>query len=344
MTLKSIAQNHFDIMLAMIKPTKKAPAAVQATPAVASASWMAPSTVVFGETLVDQFHDREVLGGAPFNVACHLAALGSHPVLITRAGKDALGELLMKVMAERGMDMRGVQSDPSRPTGRVVVTEHARGHVFDILPDQAYDHIHVSMARMAAMSAHPTLVYFGTLAQRGESRRALRKLLAAVNARAFLDVNLRDPWVDPDTLEWSLQRAAVVKMNDDELVRISTMFSLAGATPEACAAALLSSFDVHRLVVTRGADGAWTLDRAGRLEEVAGQPLSSLVDTVGAGDGFAAVFMLGMLHDWPVASRLERADTFARALCGIRGAVPATQDFYAPFIRDWKLAQEAAHA
>jgi fructokinase len=328
----------------MTSPTKKAPAGMQASPAVSSASWMAPSAVVFGETLVDQFHDREVLGGAPFNVACHLAALGSHPVLVTRAGKDALGEHLMQVMTERGMDMRGVQSDPSRPTGRVVVTEHAKGHVFDILPDQAYDHIHVSMARMAAMSAHPTLVYFGTLAQRGESRRALRELLAAVDTRAFLDVNLRDPWIYPDVLEWSLQHATVVKMNDDELVNISAMFSLAGSTSEACAAALISTFDLQRIVVTRGAGGAWTLDRAGRLEEVTGQPLQNMVDAVGAGDGFAAVFMLGMLHHWPVASRLARADTFARAICGIRGAVPASQDFYAPFIRDWKLEQEVVHA
>lgn len=328
----------------MASSTQKPSAGMQTTPAVSPASRMAPSTVVFGETLVDQFHDREVLGGAPFNVACHLAALGSHPVLVTRAGKDAQGERLMQVMTGRGMDIRGVQSDPSRPTGRVVVTEHAKGHAFDILPDQAYDHIHASTARLAAMSAHPALVYFGTLAQRGESRRALHELLETVATRTFLDVNLRDPWVDPDVLEWSLQQATVVKLNDDELGRISTLFSLAGVSSEACAAALISTFDLQRIVVTRGAGGAWTLDRAGRLEEETGQPLPNVVDTVGAGDGFAAVFMLGMLHQWPVASRLARADTFARAICGIRGAVPLTLDFYTPFIRDWKLEQGAAHA
>lgn len=322
----------------------KAPVESQSNPAISSSSWMAPSVVVFGETLVDQFKDREVLGGAPFNVACHLAAFGAHPVLITRAGKDDLGEHLMQAMTSRNMDMRGVQSDPSRPTGRVLISEDVRGHVFDILPDQAYDHIHVSMARMAAMSAHPSLVYFGTLAQRGDSRRALREVLAATDAHAFLDVNLRDPWVDPDVLQWSLEQAAVVKMNDDELVRMGALFELGASTPEACAAALLSTFDMRRIVVTRGAGGAWTLDRSGRMEEVIGQPLPSLVDTVGAGDGFASVFMLGMLHDWSMAIRLERANTFARAICGIRGAIPAAPDFYLPFIREWKIEQEAFHA
>ena len=302
------------------------------------------TVVAFGETLVDQFRDRNVLGGAPFNVACHLAAMGSHPVLVTRAGKDELGDQLMQAMTERGLDMRGVQSDPSRPTGRVLVTEHASGHVFDILPDQAYDHIHPGMARMAAMSAHPNLVYFGTLVQRGESRRALRELLAAVETCAFLDVNLRDPWVDPDVLLWSLQQAAVVKMNEEELTRICALFSLGGATPEASAAALLSSFDLQRIVVTQGPAGSWTLDRAGRIEKVGGHPLANLVDTVGAGDGFAAVFMLGMLREWPVDVQLARADAFARAICGIRGAVPATPDFYAPFIRDWKLGSGATRA
>ncbi|HEY9098114.1 MAG TPA: PfkB family carbohydrate kinase [Thiobacillus sp.] len=299
------------------------------------------TVLTFGETLVDQFRDRNVLGGAPFNVACHLAAMGSHPVLVTRAGKDELGDQLMQAMVERGLDMQGVQSDPSRPTGRVLVSEHGSGHVFDILPDQAYDHIHASMARMAAMSAHPNLVYFGTLAQRGESRRALRELLAAVETCAFLDVNLRDPWVEPEVLLWSLQQAAVVKMNDEELARICALFSLGGDTPEASAAALLSSFDLQRIVITQGSSGSWTLDRAGRTVRAGGQPLSKLVDTVGAGDGFAAIFILGMLRNWPVEVQMSRADAFASAICGIRGAVPATPDFYTPFLRDWHMGPEA---
>ncbi len=302
------------------------------------------TVITFGETLVDQFRDRNVLGGAPFNVACHLGALGAHPVLVTRAGKDTLGEQLLQAMNARGLDLRGVQRDPSRPTGRVKVTETARGHAFDILSDQAYDHIHASLARMVGLSLHPQMVYFGTLSQRGDSRRALRELLGTVDACAFLDVNLRDPWVDADTLRWSLQQAHVVKLNEDELTRIGDIFSLDGATPQARAAVLLSGFDLQRVVVTRGPEGAWTLDAAGRIESVAGTPLDHVVDTVGAGDGFAAVFMLGMLRGWPLVDQLARADAFARALCGIRGAVPPTQDFYRPFIRDWQLQSEVMRA
>ena len=297
-----------------------------------------PTVIAFGETLIDQFRDRNVLGGAPFNVSCHLGALGVHPVLVTRAGKDALGEQLQRAMSERGLDLLGLQSDPVRPTGRVKVIETEAGHTFDILPEQAYDHIHASMARMVGLSAHPDMVYFGTLSQRSdESRRALRDLLAAVDACAFLDVNLRDPWVEAGTVRWSLQQARVVKLNADELDRICELFSLTGSTPQARAAVLLSGFDLERVVVTCGAQGAWTIDGAGHIASVAGTPLPRVVDTVGAGDGFAAVFMLGMLRGWTPADTLVRADAFARALCQIRGAVPDSPRFYQPFVLDWQL-------
>jgi len=302
------------------------------------------TVIAFGETLVDQFHDRNVLGGAPFNVACHLGALGAHPVLVTRSGKDAPGEQLQQAMSERGLDLRGVQRDPARPTGRVKVIESPQGHAFDILSDQAYDHIHPGLARMVGLSLHPQIVYFGTLSQRGASRRALRELLGTIDACAFLDVNLRDPWVDADTLRWSLQQANVVKLNEEELIRVSDLLALDGATPRTRAGVLVSGFALQRLVVTCGASGAWTLDGSGRIESVSGAALPHLVDTVGAGDGFAAVFILGMLRRWPLGLRLARADAFARALCQIRGAVPPLQDFYVPFIHEWKLESERARA
>ncbi len=305
----------------------------------------APTVVAFGETLVDQFSDRSVLGGAPFNVSCHLAALGARPVLVTRTGKDAAGDLLKQAMDARGLDLRGVQTDPARPTGRVLVTEDADGHHFDILPDQAYDHIHARLARMVGLSVHPALVYFGTLSQRSEeSRRALRDLLGTVDTCAFLDINLRDPWVDADTVRWSLARASVVKLNEDELARVGRLLGLDGDTPKARAAVLRSTFDLQQVVVTAGPAGAWALDPAGRLEEVAGTPARQVVDTVGAGDGFAAVIMLGMLRGWSTGEALARADAFARALCGIRGAVPASQAFYEPFRRDWRIETAVNHA
>jgi len=300
--------------------------------------------IAFGETLVGRFRDRDVLGGAPFNVACHLAAFGIHPVLLTRAGKDAPGDSLLHAMTARGLDTRGLQRDPVRPTGAVEIGEAMGGQMPGMPADQACDHIHAGMARMIGLSVHPAMIYFGTLAQRGDSRRALRELLDAVDARTFLDVNLCDPWIDVAALRWSLRHAHTVKLNEDELIRIAGYLAFDAVTVQACASLLITAFALQRVVVTCGAAGAWTLDAGGRVESVPGTAVTRMVDPAGAGDAFAAVFMLGQLYGWPVPQRLVRADAFARAVCGLHGAVPDTPEFYRPFAREWGLAGAPSHA
>jgi fructokinase len=49
------------------------------------------STVIFGEVLFDNFPDKQVLGGAPFNVAWHLQGFGDNPLFISRVGDDSRG-------------------------------------------------------------------------------------------------------------------------------------------------------------------------------------------------------------------------------------------------------------
>ena len=89
---------------------------------------------------------------------------------------------------------------------------------------------------------------------------------------------------------------------------------------------------MERVIVTCGAAGAWTLDAGGHKDGVAGGKVDRLVDPVGAGDAFAAVYMLGLLRGWTAADTLARADALARGVCGLRGAVPDSVDFYRPFM------------
>jgi fructokinase len=292
--------------------------------------------VLFGEILADVFPDRSVLGGAPFNVARHLKAFGRNPVLLTRVGDDELGRNVLVTMKRSGMATGGVQSDKIHPTGQVKVHLENGGHRFEILPAQAYDFINPAVARMVRLPLTPALVYFGTLAQRHDtSRRALTTLLRSTAAAKFLDINLRAPWYDKNTLSFSLQASDIVKLNNEELAVLAELFGLP-KEPHGQARELISRFNLDQVVVTCGAEGAWQINRAGKVVEVAaGKQLAALVDTVGAGDGFAAVYMLGLLRRWPVAKTLERANTFAAALCGIRGAIPDTAEFYEPYIREW---------
>jgi len=295
--------------------------------------------VLFGEVLADMFTDRKVLGGAPFNVARHLKAFGLNPVLITRVGHDVLREELLDAMARFGMDTLGVQCDPTRPTGQVAVQIDANGHHFDIKPNQAYDFIHAGVARMVALSAQPELIYFGTLAQRNKvSRRSLNILLQSMKVPHMLDINLREPWFDMQTIKRSLLRADVVKTNHEELLVIARQLRLPGNSVQEQGASLIRQFSLEKLLVTCGAEGAWQLDADGTTVSVEGGKLKTgIVDTVGAGDGFAAIFITGVLKGWPVMLTLSRANDFAAALCGIRGAIPINEDFYAPFLEEWQI-------
>ncbi len=296
------------------------------------------TVALFGEVLADVFPDRSVLGGAPFNVARHLRAFGLNPVLISRTGNDALRAELLATMTACGMETKGVQRDADHPTGQVQIHLENGTHRFEILPDQAYDHIDGDEALDVLRSIQPELIYFGSLAQRhAVSRSALQRLLDAGHTPTFFDVNLRAPWYDSATLTSSLQRAAMVKLNDEELGILTRQFGLPGDTLSSQAQAFLQAYGIEQLLVTCGAQGARLVPRAGAEVRVSptGEAIT-VVDTVGAGDGFSAVFILGRLRSWPFAQTLDRAHEFAAAICGIRGAVPAQADFYVPFLEAWQ--------
>ncbi|SES64229.1 fructokinase [Nitrosospira multiformis] len=295
------------------------------------------SVLLFGEILIDRFPDRDVLGGAPLNVACHLHAFGCAPILVSRIGQDAEGARLLQTMESAGLSMHGIQLDSVYPTGVVAVHLGAEGHRFNIVPNQAYDHIHPRLARMAALAANPKMVYFGTLAQRADSHRALRHMLRATSGQCFFDVNLRDPWIYGERLHWSLRHADIVKANNDELDRIAQLMNMDESGAETQARALIERYQLRGMLITCGGAGAWWLERGGEKISIVPDKAVDVVDTVGAGDAFSAVFMFGLLRGWDMPVTLMRAQQFASAVCGIRGAIPEHGDFYEPFIRQWAV-------
>lgn len=293
---------------------------------------------IFGEVLADIFPDRSVLGGAPYNVARHLKAFNEHPILISRVGNDDLKDALFQELKKLDMDMSGMQIDPAHPTGQVIVHMKAdHSHEFEIKPNQAYDHIHAGMTHLTILSGKPDFVYFGTLAQRNnESRSALDTFLMDTQCPRFLDVNLRAPWYDENIIKQSLKYADIVKINDEELTTIYSIFDHTLEDDKERALFLMNKFDIQQLFITYGKQGAMLLLKNGEQTKVNGSPLpGKLADTVGAGDAFATVCILGILHEWTTDDILNRASDFASAICTIRGAAPETADFYTPFIESW---------
>jgi fructokinase len=289
---------------------------------------------IFGEVLFDRFPDgSQVLGGAPFNVAWNLQALGAEPLFISRVGADPLGKAVRAQMDGWGMQSSGVQIDSDHATGSVDITLVENEPAYDIVAGVAYDNINAG--QMPNVS--PALVYHGSLAvRRSVSRDALDALIKANDAPVFLDVNLRSPWWDAADVLQLLDRARWAKLNEHELAELS---SHAGPASEQ-ARQLLGQCSLDKLIVTMGAAGAFVISADGESHSVRPSASSQLVDTVGAGDAFASVCLLGLLRGWELHTMLERAQQFAAAVVGIRGATVADRRFYLPYVEQWQLSQQ----
>ena len=98
-----------------------------------------PGTVLcFGEALIDRLGplggdpavNRPVddrLGGAPANVACGLARLGTPVAFAGRVGQDAAGDAFVSLFEERGVETALLQTDAERPTRIVLVRRSQEG-------------------------------------------------------------------------------------------------------------------------------------------------------------------------------------------------------------------------
>jgi fructokinase len=311
----------------------------------------ANAIAVFGEALVDDFITGQVVGGAPFNMARHLAAFGANTLMMTRIGQDANGARVRAEFARYGMTQAGLQVDPVAPTGRVVVERDDAGHRFIIEPDQAYDYIEPAPALAALQASQAGTLYFGTLAQRASgSRGTLQVLLASSRATRFLDLNVREGQVTERCVFESLHQADIVKVNEEELQALFDWYThdrpgtgdAASPALRAACGRLLRTFSLQGLIVTLGPRGAVYFDADGgvHVSPPASAP-ARLVDTVGAGDAFSAVFLHGRAQGWPLADTLARANAFAGAICGIAGAVPQDLAFYAPWLASWQAGAAA---
>lgn len=282
---------------------------------------------IFGEVLFDHFPDgKRVLGGAPFNVAWHLQAFGQHPRFISRVGNDPEGGIVRSAMRDWGMETDAVQVDPQHPTGRVSVAFNDGEPSYDIVHPCAYD----AIEPRAEAGDNCRLLYHGSLALRDvTSRRTVEQLRNAGCGTVFVDVNLRPPWWQSDQVLEMVRQANWVKLNGDELELLYPC--------REGAAGFLAEYDLDGLVLTHGAAGAELLTAAGQRLRVSPESHVQVVDTVGAGDAFASVMILGLARDWPLEQTLQRAQAFASALVGQRGATVSDPAFYQSFMDDWQL-------
>lgn len=286
--------------------------------------------MIFGEVLFDCFPDgREVLGGAPFNVAWNLQAFGQYPLFISRVGEDPQGQQIREAMVSWSMDTDYLQFDMAWPTGRVEISLVNGEPRFGILPNQAYDHISSIIPRI---KEKPAFLYHGSLALRDDvNRTTLLDLKRNYPCPVFVDVNLRIPWWNREAVLAMINDATWVKLNGDECHALFPDEQ----DLNSCGQMLLERFDLEVVFITMGSKGAIAFTRDAAPRTVEPSTLVEVVDTVGAGDAFSSVLLLGLMRDWSIQLSLDRAQEFASEIVGQRGATTQDQNFYQTIFDRW---------
>lgn len=288
--------------------------------------------IVFGEVLFDYFPDgTKILGGAPFNVAWHLQGFSLCPLLLSRVGHDADGSEVIRAMTFWEMESSCIELDQERSTGTVQVTLENGEPNFEISPEHAYGYIN---ADCQVLSARSSLLYHGTLALwHPAARKVLQEVKDRCQAPVFVDVNLRSPWWERDTVLSMLEGASWVKLNEAELGLLTPLHD----TPEEKARVMLEYFQLQALLVTKGEEGAIVYLPGGECYHTAPAYDVTVVDTVGAGDAFSAVYILGLMNNWSVEETLACAQEFASNVVGQRGATISDRNVYRALLSKWAV-------
>ena len=274
-------------------------------------------------------------GGAPGNVAVGLARLGVPSAFMGKVGDDAFGHFLANTLAEAGVDVGPLRFSAEARTALAFVSLRADGErEFMFYRHPSADMLFTPREVDVEALNRAKLVHFGSISLISEPSRSAT-LYAVDTARAAgglisYDPNLRLPlWPDANAARegmlLGLQKAHIVKLSDDE----SEFLTGIGDLKAACRT--LWHDQLKLMVVTRGRAGCvyFTPECSG---EVASFTVEA-VDATGAGDGFVAGLLHGLLTDpatFEDETRLRELCRFANAVGALatteRGAIPALPD------------------
>jgi 2-dehydro-3-deoxygluconokinase len=255
-------------------------------------------------------------GGAEGNTAIGLARLGTPVTWLGRVGADALGRRVAGDLRAEGVDVEAIV-DPDAPTGLMlksapragatVVDYYRRGSAGSRLAPGDLDRVDFAGCGIL----HVTGV---TLALSDSARATVHEAVARAKAAGALvsfAVNHRSKlWPAAEACaeyERVLAAADIVFASDDEARMLRP-----GADPESLARELAEAGPAEALV-TLGADGA-VASIDGEVHRVAAEPITP-VDTVGAGDAFAAGYLAERLAGEGPARRLRTAALTGALAC-----------------------------
>lgn len=287
---------------------------------------------VTGTSLIDAPAFKKAPGGAPANVAVGLVRLGTPSAFMGKVGDDPFGHFLANTLAEAGVDVRPVRFSAEARTALAFVSLRADGErEFMFYRHPSADMLFEPAEVDANVIRGAKLLHYGTISLISEPSRSatLHAIELAKEAGCIVscDPNLRLAlWPDRnaarDGLLGAIAQAQVVKLSDDELRFLTDSDDPAAARQH------LWHDRLELMVVTLGSAGCvyFTPDLDG---VVVGFGVEA-VDATGAGDGFVAGLLHGLLADWSGLQEEARVRSICRMANAVgalttteRGAIPA---------------------
>lgn len=272
---------------------------------------------------VDRFIKR--VAGAELNVATGLARLGLNVGWVSRVGDDSFGHFVLETLRREGIDAAGVTLDERYPTGfqlksktengtDPIVEYFRKGSAASHLSPDDFQSDHFARARhlhLSGVAAALSASAYALLEQAACAMKAQGKTLS-------FDPNLRP-------VLWRSEAEMVEKINhlavqaDWVLPGIGEGIILTGQrTPEGIADFYLNR-GVKVVMIKTGADGAWFKCASGEQGAVAAIRVDNVVDTVGAGDGFAVGAISALLEGKTVGQAVRRGNRIGSLAIQVQG-------------------------
>ncbi|ANF98658.1 2-dehydro-3-deoxygluconokinase [Paenibacillus bovis] len=250
------------------------------------------------------------LAGAEANAAIGFARLGLRSGWASRVGNDVFGSFVREKLADEKVNLEHVLTDPQYPTGfqlksRVVsgdpeVQYFRRGSAASRMSRDELDREYFTSARHLHMTGIPLAL---SAANREFARAVIMEMKQAGRTISF-DPNLR-----PQLWESQQQMVSVINefaaYADVVLPGIEEGVILTGSRDPEQIARFYLNLGVKLVVVKLGPSGAayYTREQSG---SVPGFAVPEVIDTVGAGDGFAVGTVSGWLAGLPIEEVVSR--------------------------------------
>lgn len=262
--------------------------------------------------LEDVRHYMTSVAGAEFNVAVGLTRLGHEVGYMTKLGTDPFGRQIVKMMNANGIDTSLTTLTDQYRTGFMLKSKTSSGDpdIYYYRKGSASSTLCPADLDRLDLSQWDAVHVTGILPATSETALAaticLMKKARAAGLPVFFDPNLRPQlWPDQATMVQKINEMAALA--DYVLPGENEGKILCGSADPQVIGRFYLDLGVRAVIVKTGADGAWIIRSSGSTH-VPAFIAREIVDTVGAGDGFAAGVISGLMEDLSLEDAVVRGN------------------------------------